>query len=90
MEVCHRTPSTYIQKEKKTPKNIIQKNTYETFRKTHEYDLKKNFFDPNKSSPPNEFMLKLYKRFLISHETSDGSGSYDDKSQILLDIFNKK
>jgi hypothetical protein len=26
---------------------------------THEYSLKQNFFDPSKSSPPNEFMLKL-------------------------------
>ena len=25
-----------------------------------EYSLKQNFFDPSKSSPPNEFMLKLY------------------------------
>jgi hypothetical protein len=24
--------------------------------------LNKNFFDPTKSSPPNEFMLKLYMR----------------------------
>ena len=27
-----------------------------------EYSLKQNFFDPSKSSPPNEFMLKLYMR----------------------------
>ena len=27
-----------------------------------EYSLNKNFFDPTKSSPPNEFMLKLYMR----------------------------
>ena len=24
-----------------------------------EYSLKQNFFDPSKSSPPNEFMIKL-------------------------------
>ena len=28
----------------------------------NEYGLKTNFFDPAKSSPPNEFMLKLYMR----------------------------
>jgi hypothetical protein len=27
-----------------------------------EYSLKQNFFDPSKSSPPNEFMAKLYIR----------------------------
>jgi hypothetical protein len=27
-----------------------------------EYSLKQNFFDPSKSSPPNEFMIKLQMR----------------------------
>ena len=36
------------------PKNISPKS---------EYSLKHNLFDPSKSSPPNEFMLKLYMRF---------------------------
>ena len=26
------------------------------------YDLKTNFFDPSKASPPNDFLLKLNKR----------------------------
>ncbi len=30
-----------------------------------EYSLKQNFFDPSKSSPPNEFMLKLHMRMNI-------------------------
>ena len=34
---------------------------------TSEYSLKQNFFDPSKSSPPNEFMIKLYMR--MSHYT---------------------
>jgi hypothetical protein len=29
---------------------------------TSEYCLKKNFFDPTKSSPPNDFMIKLHMR----------------------------
>jgi len=33
-----------------------------------EYSLKQNFFDPSKSSPPNDFMIKLYMR--MSHFTS--------------------
>lgn len=28
----------------------------------NEYSLNHNFFDPSKSSPPNEFMAKLKKR----------------------------
>ncbi len=27
-----------------------------------EYDLKQSFFDPSKSSPPNDFMMKLQMR----------------------------
>ena len=34
-----------------------EKNT--TF---NEYSLKENFFDPSKSSPPNDFLLKLELR----------------------------
>ena len=30
-----------------------------------EYSLKQNFFDPSKSSPPNEFMIKLHMRMNI-------------------------
>jgi len=33
-----------------------------------EYSLKQNFFDPSKSSPPNEFMIKLHMR--ISNYTA--------------------
>ena len=29
---------------------------------TAEYSLKRTFFDPSKSSPPNDFMLKLHMR----------------------------
>jgi len=34
----------------------------------NEYSLKQNFFDPSKSSPPNDFMLKLQLR--MSHYDS--------------------
>ena len=30
-----------------------------------EYSLKQNFFDPSKSSPPNDFMIKLHMRMNI-------------------------
>ena len=34
----------------------------------HEYGLKHNFFDPSKSSPPNDFLLKLQNR--MNHYSS--------------------
>ena len=40
-----------------------------------EYSLKQNFFDPSKSSPPNEFMLKLHMRI----------SNYDSKLVVLTD-----
>lgn len=34
----------------------------------NEYSLKQNFFDPTKSSPPNEFMIKLRMRIHKHYE----------------------
>lgn len=34
-----------------------------------EYSLKQNFFDPSKSSPPNEFMIKLHMRMNMYNKT---------------------
>lgn len=42
-----------------------------------EYSLKQNFFDPSKSSPPNEFMIKLHMRM---------NKYYIDKEDDSLDI----
>ena len=39
-----------------------------------EYSRKQNFFDPSKSSPPNEFMLKLHMRI-----NNYDSKTYDKK-----------
>lgn len=38
------------------PTSPTNKNEY------NEYSLKQNFFDPSKSSPPNEFLIKLQLR----------------------------
>jgi len=35
-----------------------------------EYSLKENIFDPSKSSPPNEFLLKLQLRMSIYNSYS--------------------
>ena len=40
-----------------------------------EYSRKQNCFDPSKSSPPNEFMLKLHMRI----------SNYDSKLVVLAD-----
>ena len=38
------------------------RNIYIKKKDEKEYSLKSNFFDPSKSSPPNEFMIKLKLR----------------------------
>jgi len=38
-----------------------------------EYSLKQNFFDPTKSSPPNEFMIKLHMRMNKYYMDKDDS-----------------
>lgn len=41
---------------------IIKKESFNEKEQEKEYDLKQNFFDPSKSSPPNDFMIKLQMR----------------------------
>ena len=54
----------YVIRERSLP--ILIKQNLSTNMKINspkgEYSLKQNFFDPSKSSPPNEFMIKLYMR----------------------------
>jgi len=38
--------------------------------------LKQNFFDPSKSSPPNEFILKLQKRINIYNYNNNNNNNY--------------
>ena len=58
------TTSKYVIRERSEPIPIKQNLT--TFMKENspkgEYSLKQNFFDPSKSSPPNQFMIKLHMR----------------------------
>ena len=56
-----------IKKNLTTPENVNSPKG--------EYSLKQNFFDPSKSSPPNEFMLKLHMRI----------SNYDSKLVVLDD-----
>jgi hypothetical protein len=46
----------------KSPTNMKEINIKEINMKENEYSLQQHFFDPSKSSPPNEFMLKLRMR----------------------------
>jgi hypothetical protein len=46
------------------PKNLTSQMKTQQY-KSDEYSLKQNFFDPTKSSPPNNFMLKLYERMSV-------------------------
>jgi len=47
--------------EKKNPKLETSCNI-KIINKKNEYDISNHFFNPNKSSPPNEFMNKLLQR----------------------------
>ena len=46
-----------------------------------EYSLKQTFFDPSKSSPPNEFMIKLRMRMNI-YNSSNSTQIKDDSRDI--------
>ena len=49
-----------------------------------EYSLKQNVFDPSKSSPPNDFMLKLKLRMSIYNNGNNGSdNNYNDNKDNL-------
>lgn len=54
----------YVNRERSTPINVEQKltTTMKINSPKSEYSLKQNFFDPSKSSPPNEFIIKLHMR----------------------------
>jgi hypothetical protein len=43
-----------------------------------EYSLKQNFFDPSKSSPPNDFMIKLHMR-MNKYQMEKDDDSFDMK-----------
>jgi hypothetical protein len=43
-----------------------------------EYSLKQNFFDPSKSSPPNEFMIKLHMR-MNRYYTDNKDDNFDTR-----------
>ena len=45
-----------------------------------EYSLKSHFFDPTKSSPPNDFMIKLKQRMSV-YNTTLYSNTNDDSCE---------
>lgn len=48
--------------------NSFRKNMND-FNNNQQYSLKQNFFDPSKSSPPNDFMQKLESRLSVYDDT---------------------
>ena len=42
-----------------------------------EYSLKQNCFDPSKSSPPNEFMIKLHMRMNMHNYKHNNDANLD-------------
>jgi hypothetical protein len=65
--IDERSSIIQIKKNLSTPENVNSPKG--------EYSRKQNFFDPSKSSPPNDFMLKLHMRI----------SNYDSKLVVLVD-----
>ena len=56
----------YIIKDKNNSTPIkINSNTINQSNTLKQYSLEKVLFDPTKSSPPNNFMIKLHKRLTV-------------------------
>ena len=69
----------YVIRERSDPIPIKQNltTTIKNNSPKGEYSLKQNFFDPSKSSPPNEFMIKLHMR--MNKYYIDKDDSFDIK-----------
>ena len=68
-------PHQYVIHERSKP-ILIEKNLTTQMKINSpkgEYSLKQNFFDPTKSSPPNEFMIKLHIRMNKYYTDKDDS-----------------
>jgi hypothetical protein len=66
----------------RTPIILIKHNLSTTIKNTSpkgEYSLKKNFFDPSKHSPPNNFMIKLNMRMSVYTNYADINDDNFDK-----------
>jgi len=46
-------------------KKSLLTSSHDSYSPKGEYSLKQNFFDPSKSSPPNDFMEKLQRRMSV-------------------------
>jgi hypothetical protein len=69
---------THVIHERSTSIPILKTPTTAMKEDLNEYGLKHNFFDPSKSSPPNEFMLKLQNRMKTFHSPAHGFFKKDD------------
>ena len=55
--------------EKSKPISIPASNSND--HNPDEYSLKQSAFDPSESSPPNDFMIKLYARMNLFNQTDE-------------------
>ena len=73
---------------KKSVNILIEKNLSTSMKiesPKGEYSLKQNFFDPSKSSPPNDFMNKLEMRIMIYDAQNYRIRNHVDKRDDSLD-----
>jgi hypothetical protein len=69
------TNRTVVNKNNSVPIKIKNNN----FLEKNQYGLKQNFFDPAKSSPPNDFMIKLYARMVQYESIYKNDVIFDNK-----------
>ena len=71
--------TNYVIRERSLPIPIKQNlsTTMKINSSKGEYSLKQNFFDPSKSSPPNDFIIKLHMR--MNRYYVDKDDSFDIK-----------
>ena len=64
--------TTHVNKQERSNYIPIQQSSTKNATPTGkgEYSLKRHFFDPTKSSPPNDFIIKLHQRMSVYNTPS--------------------
>jgi len=68
-----------INRNSENKKRTVPIEIRNTFEINKQYNLKQNFFDPMKNSPPNMFMIKLYNRINQYESNYKNAPIFDNK-----------
>jgi hypothetical protein len=76
IQSCIQLERSKLERSKIIPISKKKETKKKEEKEENEYSLKQHFFDPSKSSPPNEFMLKL--RMRMSHYNYNSFSNLDN------------